>query len=402
MKNLSKTILVSFIVLLISCDNDQNNEEQSLFAQENIKWPSLADTPWPIYNHDVQNTNRSQFAGPELTPTNIEEITFGKLLYSSFTVDDAENLFMTDYSGVYSVNTLSMDISLLFQMPDFAYNYSTPIYTNDYDLINVNWSGNLVKNNIITGLNNFTVQLDDNVWINPLIDLNGNILVAGMNKLYKINNNGTIIWENDYEELWSGAISPDGSIIYFNDNTTIYAIDNETGNDLNSYSAKNIFYPTISNNGDLFFNDISDTSITCLKSDLSLKWKYLYGRDDGIELSWDSGTLDYDGNYYTVGETEQGDELLSFDYEGELRWRTSLIHDQRTALLSDVNKNVFVLGYSTNDADEAYLSNINQNGELIWSVELPYQMYESPLITEAEQIVIPALRSTVRNLLILE
>jgi hypothetical protein len=129
------------LLILFSCtlfDNDEKQDE-SPFAQESVDWPSLADSPWPIYNHDVQNTNRSQFAGPETTPSIAADVSFNKLLYASFVVDEADNLFMSDASGVYSVSTSLIDSTLLFQMPNISYTYSTPIYTNDFSLINVNW-----------------------------------------------------------------------------------------------------------------------------------------------------------------------------------------------------------------------------------------------------------------------
>jgi hypothetical protein len=404
MKYLPKTILASLIVLLISCDVDQNQDETSHFAQENIKWPSLADTPWPIYNHDVQNTNRSQFAGPEATPSIVADVSFNKLLKASFTVDDADNLFLTAASGVYSVSTAFLDTTLLFQMPVVSYNYSTPIYTDDLALISINWEGELVKYTTGTNEFNYSVQLGDNSWINPIIDLNGNVLVAGMNMLFKVDGSGTTVWEQDYVELNSGALSPDGDIAYFSDNTTIYGIDVESGNELNTYSADYVFYPTISNDSDLFFNDISDNSVTCLDPSLNMKWKYNYGSSAGYDLAWDSGTLDYDGNYYTTGGSENEDELLSFDYEGELRWRTSLIHDQRAALLSDINNNIYVCGLHFSDGNEtSYISSINSTGNLLWSIELPtLHSYEQPMLLSDGRIVIPAMRYRGRNLLILE
>lgn len=32
--------------------------------QEHIEWPSLADSPWPVLNGDMQGTGRSEYVGP--------------------------------------------------------------------------------------------------------------------------------------------------------------------------------------------------------------------------------------------------------------------------------------------------------------------------------------------------
>ena len=54
--------------------------------QENIPWPSLADSPWPMADHDPQSTGRSNLKGP-ITNTIDWEYSDRLDLYSGFSVD---------------------------------------------------------------------------------------------------------------------------------------------------------------------------------------------------------------------------------------------------------------------------------------------------------------------------
>ena len=62
-------IFLSFISLLLitTCHKKSPTETptvNNIHPQANIPWPSLADSPWPMYHHDPQSTGRSQYKGP--------------------------------------------------------------------------------------------------------------------------------------------------------------------------------------------------------------------------------------------------------------------------------------------------------------------------------------------------
>ncbi len=123
--------------------------------------------------------------------------------------------------------------------------------------------------------------------------------------------------------------------------------------------------------------------------------------NNGKAVYFDSGTLDYNGNYYSVGlTTEDEHELLSISYDGTLNWIVPLLHYQGTSLLSDINNNVYISGHSG-----FYLwhfSSFSQEGELNWSVEIPYQFYETPVMLSDGRIALPAIRARPTNLVIVE
>jgi outer membrane protein assembly factor BamB len=54
-----------FSLFLSACsDSGTNPTPQPPGYQEDIPWPSLADSPWPMYHHDPQNTGRTNYPGP--------------------------------------------------------------------------------------------------------------------------------------------------------------------------------------------------------------------------------------------------------------------------------------------------------------------------------------------------
>lgn len=67
---MKKTILTSLLISLIiifSCKEKVTNPPDNQLPegyQQDIPWSSLADSPWPMYHNDPQNTGRSKFIGP--------------------------------------------------------------------------------------------------------------------------------------------------------------------------------------------------------------------------------------------------------------------------------------------------------------------------------------------------
>lgn len=405
MKRPTIGLLTLFILYIFACDNEQYKEYISPYAQENIEWPSLADTPWPIYNHDVQNTNRSEYAGPVSTPT-VNSITYDKYFYSSFSVDEENNLYINSpMPGMEYLTYINnnYEIHYLHPMPNSSDSYVTPILTNDGYVYSIGYESYLYKYDRINDEVVFEIDLDDNVSITPLIDKEGSLIIPGQYKLQKFDKEGNRIWEINLRAWGSGGMSPAGDVVYFCDNySTLTAVDVTTGEILNTFVAQTVSGPTISNEGDLFLANDLDTSFVCLDADFSIKWQYHYGRNGGKSITFETGTLDYDGNYYTTGLTTEGErELLSFSYDGLLNWIVPLSHKQGPGLLSDINNNVYVSGFS-GQTPKRYFSSYSQEGELHWSVETPYQFYETPVILSDGRIALPAIRATVTNLVIIE
>lgn len=55
-----KIVLMRLLIILFISSNLFFSQ-----TQQRIKWPSLADSPWPILSGDAQSTGRSEFVGPK-------------------------------------------------------------------------------------------------------------------------------------------------------------------------------------------------------------------------------------------------------------------------------------------------------------------------------------------------
>jgi hypothetical protein len=63
------------VFLFLSCKKSTEpiGDSNTPGYQEEIPWPSLADSPWPMNHGDPQSTGRSKFTGP-IADTIIEEV----------------------------------------------------------------------------------------------------------------------------------------------------------------------------------------------------------------------------------------------------------------------------------------------------------------------------------------
>jgi len=174
-----------------------------------------------------------------------------------------------------------------------------------------------------------------------------------------------------------------------------------TGTDssvINSWTAKSVLVPTVSNEGYLFFQNGFDTSVVYISPDFNIVWQYFIGCEGGTSVSKESGTLDYEGNYYTTASGK----LWSFTFEGELQWQANLTNfGQSTALICDSNNNIHVLGYITSGIGGSKIIIYTNNGELRWEIMSTFTFfYEVPAITSQEQLVVPVIGSRTRTLFI--
>jgi len=76
MKRSNYILLSLFVIFCANCQKSTDpidNNKPPAGYQEDIPWPSLADSPWPMNHGDPQSTGRSKFPGP-LSGTVIKEV----------------------------------------------------------------------------------------------------------------------------------------------------------------------------------------------------------------------------------------------------------------------------------------------------------------------------------------
>ena len=67
MRNLNYLILSFLVIIYTNCQKSTEPIENDIPPpgfQEDIPWPSLAESPWPMYHGDPQSTGRSKYPGP--------------------------------------------------------------------------------------------------------------------------------------------------------------------------------------------------------------------------------------------------------------------------------------------------------------------------------------------------
>ncbi|MEE9464321.1 MAG: PQQ-binding-like beta-propeller repeat protein [Candidatus Neomarinimicrobiota bacterium] len=337
-------------------------------TQEHIPWPSLADTPWPMYRHDPQGTGRSQYVGPQLGEI---ALAFTDSNYSegSIAIGDSGILYFTSehYIGshLYAVSPAGqIRWKRLLDSPsgNKVENPYTPTITSA-DIIYVpTWQRDHYKIHAIRtdGSEHQTYQLDDALYSNIIPDLQGNLYFISNNprRLTSITSDGTLLWETSVPgEFHNGpspaVFSPDGSTLYSGGGDSLYAITT-TGVILWGYwTERYVWYSIVDNNGNIYFYNPGDSSITSLNPSGEVNWRTY------ISARMDAPTIDKDGNLYFSSD----DGIISLKgLDGSLRWTLDV--GAQTGLGCDANSNLYFGGYST-------LYCASPEGALLWQVEAP-------------------------------
>ncbi len=362
-----KFILYIFIILLhYSCqnppateNNDDNDTIPNAMPQEHIPWPSLADSPWPMYKHDPQLTGRSSFSGPS------EGVT--DWVYNS-----------NDYSHSLSGIVIGSEGTLYYS--------GTETYMGSGYLAARNPDGTL----------KWRVDIGGNEVSNtPLVRADGSILVGSRTGwFYAVNPNGTIRWQYDagsgiyvitanmdktgniYFTTENGnlislttdgqerfkvpvvggsiAFAPSGEVMYVVGKTSgILAVDT-IGAILWEFiiDQGNIFsVPVVDSQGNIYFvwdhgfseNDSLAHAIVCLNQEGNIVWKYGYGEPPtgvpGVGI-----TIDHNGHLYF---SEWGkNRIYSLNYDGTVKWTYQAddsleLGNLDCEFISDIENNIY-------------------------------------------------------------
>lgn len=360
--------IFSVAFLVVSC-NETPSEEDHPYLQEHIPWPSLADSPWPMVWHDPQGTNRSQYTGPQIGEL-ITTIPDSLFLDGSCVIDENNNIYyITNDRYVQTLHKRSEDGSFLwkFQFEGIWGNGTTPVLTSEntiyihglkQTIYVLNDDGSLAR----------IIALDRPIESNIMLDKDGNLyfLTEGPNHdLVSITPEGVPRWTlSAPDRFGTGELplvfSPEGNTLYASTRDSLYAIGTD-GSIKWKYGTKYfVGRKMVDNDGNIYFDDFMDSSIVSIYPSGELRWKVYYHELNIIRISSYAPTMDTNGN-----------------------------------------NNVYISGRS-DQTPKWYFSSYSQEGELNWSVETPYQLYETPVILSDGRIALPAIRATVTNLVVVE
>lgn len=332
---------------------------QGAKEQVNIEWPSLADSPWPMFLHDPQGTNRSHLSGPQLG-----EIAFTVSnphgIYGSYAIDEDDLIYFVTTHGENTPGLVAMDTSgnLLW-----VSKLGTPIYYKNMAAPTLTSDGSIyvpVAHKVFAynkdGSQRWVYDAGDNLSIAIVPDREGNLYFNTYEKdLISITSEGTLRWRISFPDGLAnshstGVFSPDGSTLYVYGRENIHAVSTE-GEIKWSFKTNLTFYAIVDNDGNVF---IGNNQITSLSPEGEVNWVL----DRGVAKSY-APTLTQNGNliYYL------SDGMISVNSSnGHLNWEIN----QRGATdpVSDVNSGIYF-------AVGTKIIHVSPEGEIVWEVEGP-------------------------------
>lgn len=300
--------------------------------QNDIPWPTLADSPWPMIKHDPQFTGRSKYKGPQ-NGTIIWKRDLEHGIFSGPVLDKNDNLFFGSYyyhSDAFYSYTKDGSQRWKFELGQkrppssgILIDSSNTIYfgARDSNFYAMNPDGTL-KWKI-----NVSAEIPELAIIN--IDLNGNLYVTNIKgDLCSINPLGEINWKVKYESGFAASspvFAPDGQTIYIaGRDSNLFALDLSGNIKWKFQCGKIKLAPVVNDYGNIIF--IPNESPLCLKSidkDGHINWDYLLRPNDPLDI-WSIPAIDFDNNIFfinvdTVITTRW--TLTSIDKNGQFRWK---------------------------------------------------------------------------------
>ncbi len=391
-------LFMGYTLFFAGCNDKITNppEENPPGYQKDIPWPSLADSPWPMYRCDPQNTGRSRYKGA--ISGNLEwsiDTIFNK---SGITVGSDSAIYFINSSGISSgLYAVNQNGYLKWFFP-FQSNYTSypqapiigvngTIYTASQDeakFYAINSDGTLkwIIDSIFTLCTGNTIGKDGTLYIYSS--------EAG-GKIYAVSEKGNIIWqiniESTYGESSSLALSPDSRTLYIvgTPGHFLAAIDLTDVRIKWKIMGKIRNNPTVDSEGNIYFaalDSLGYITIYSVNEDGTARWFYKSEENDAGDIA-----IDRKGNIYFNFSS-----LYSIDYGGKLRWKKSLpgVSHSAVPIVIDKDGNIFLfqmingkpIGMCYDDSGRLLWNSIMQNGNTL---------FYSPAIT-FNGIIVPTFR----------
>jgi len=339
---LLSSFLLSFI---ISCDStNPKPPEKPPGFQEDIPWPSLADSPWPIYFGSAQGTGRTnkilEFAGTILWTIDSMDIASGAAIANDSTIYVAVN-------DIYSPTYKEGGLVALYPDGRMKWKFSFPVFSKGISSPLVDTEGTVYISS--THEKKFYAINPDGTLKWDLF-INSRIHQSGIT----INKDGTIYALSKFDENYAlVAISKDGNLLWKLENNRFRG-DGRSGNSF-SPDGKTLYVPGEPHGPAMFAIDLISQRIL---------WEFGAARVSTGMIP----LVDSDGNIYVLSEeTDNRGFLYSLLPSGEIRWKYNF--DESWSWVSvlslfSMNKNGDILI----GLDQLYC--IDYNGTLKWKILL--------------------------------
>ena len=389
MKKLLFFITIFGVVIFLSCHKESPNEppQVTIQPQVDIPWPSLANSPWPMFHHDPQSTGRSQYTGPRkgrikwvFYPDNNAQIYPGIIIGSDSTI-----YFSTTYektvqghnSFLYAIRpdgTLKWKYK--FDSP-YAPETSVPLIAadrtifiagggSDHYLYAINTDGTLKWKRYASITSSLNIGLDGTLYFR-----------GGDGYLNAMSQDGVLLWKTTIDQgfyYYGISLSPDSK--------TIYLFNRITPPNLQGYisslcavgtdgvlrwkyapgdSFRCLASPLVDSDGNIYFGaegtPLYNSKIYSISADGNLNWSYRCGGGCGSE----DPTMDRYGYLYIHAWLENM-AIISLDYEGNFRWQDEQNKYPYAANICDNEGVVYIF--------QPDVTAYDSHGKLLWQLPL--------------------------------
>ncbi len=362
--------------------------------QEDITWPSLANSPWPVWHHDMQATGRTNVAGP-LNISNVNYLNVG-IMYGDIVSDE--------FGTIYYQHDLPSKLAAMNLKGSFLWNINNghepstaPTILSNKKIVVANDNDSTYCLNFDTSIKWTYVNNSTNYSKAISVDKNGNVYFVENNQsLVVLSPDGQLLWEINDANILTGSdqfvtFSPDGTTAYLmGKDITLIAVDISSHKILWKYGESTLRNtPLITNEGNIAIMENSGDSmisLTLLNMNGVILWKYIF---TGHYLNDIEPTIDYFGNIYFGTDT-----LYSVNLKGKLNWKTQLGKgvSRYTAIICDGNNNIYFGAYSVNDTSK--LLCYTYKGEKKWELTIENEgLIGNPIIPADGIIAIPTFNS---------
>ncbi|MBZ0180052.1 MAG: PQQ-binding-like beta-propeller repeat protein [Melioribacteraceae bacterium] len=350
LKNISIIFLFSSFLFsfIISCDStDPKPPEKPPGYQEDIPWPSLADSPWPIYRGDPQCTGRSSIIQ---NTQGIIKWSIDSLEVASGVIVQPDSTIIIAVSDTYSSSLIqggllalnpTGEIKWKFNIPNYPYGLSSPVMDKE----GVIFIGTGVSQKLYAILPDGSLKWELFLGFIVMqsginIGKDGTLYVIGYDgqnfTLLAISNKGEILWtlrnsRFSGQELSGMSFSPDGATLYIsggNKGPALFAVDIVSHSILWEFGEKSAeagSIPLVDSEGNIYClsnNSENNGLLYSLYPNGEIRWNYLF---DLMDESWryvstfKAFSISQNGDII-IG----GDQLYCIDYNGELKWKNQL------------------------------------------------------------------------------
>jgi len=271
----------------------------------------LAQSPWPMFRHDLKHTGRSPYTGPTIPILKWTFTTEASVNSSSAIGADGTLYVGSSAANLYALNP---DGSLKWSFSTSGAVNSSPAIGADGTVYVGSYNGKLYALNP-DGTLKWSFATGSVIVSSPAIGTDGTIYVGSYDhKLYAVNPNGSFKWSFATGNLVSSspAIGADGTIYVGSEDNKLYAI-NSNGT-LRWSFATGWFVtssPALGANGTVYVGS-ADKKLYAVNPDGTLQWSFTTG-----DIVYSSPALGADGTVY-VGSNDK--KLYAVNPDGTLKW----------------------------------------------------------------------------------